>query len=421
MIWSFPVYLLAVALAATLEVGGLELGPLHVSSTSIWIPIVIIALVFVPYVARPIRGQVLSLRRQEFVEAAVAHGAGSLRVMASELLPNVMSSALIFFTLIVANNILIEAALSFLGVGRPAAHALVGQHHRAGLRADRDVTGADHRAGDRDPAHGRVAERPRRRTARRARPARRHEDPGLTRFVLKRIAGMLGVLVAVSILVFLIFNVIPGGDPALRMAGRRPTQENIVQIRKKWGFDRPYWVQYGDMLDHLFIKRDMISYQDQTPVLPTIERGIPRTLSLAIGAAIIWTMFGIGIGVISGVQQGRFADRALTILSLGGISTPIFWLGAVLLYLLTFRWHDSPLFNWIPAGGYVPFAESPAAVGGASRPAMDRPVRRLDRLLRARRARLADRDAVGRLRAHGPRDGPVAQARAARVTCCGPR
>ena len=119
VIWSFPVYLLAVALAATLEVGGLEIGPLHVSSTSIWIPIVIIALVFVPYVARPIRGQVLSLRRQEFVEAAVAHGAGSLRVMASELLPNVMSSALIFFTLIVANNILIEAALSFLGVGVP--------------------------------------------------------------------------------------------------------------------------------------------------------------------------------------------------------------------------------------------------------------------------------------------------------------
>jgi peptide/nickel transport system permease protein len=119
LIWSFPVYLLAVALAATLEVGGLAIGPLHVSSTSIWLPIVVIAVVFVPYVARPIRGQVLSLRRQEFVEAAVAHGAGPLRVMASELLPNVASSALIFFTLIVANNILTEAALSFLGVGVP--------------------------------------------------------------------------------------------------------------------------------------------------------------------------------------------------------------------------------------------------------------------------------------------------------------
>jgi peptide/nickel transport system permease protein len=181
----------------------------------------------------------------------------------------------------------------------------------------------------------------------------------VTRFALKRLGGMAGVLVAVSIAVFVIFNVIPGGDPALRLAGRRPTQENIIQIRKKWGFDRPYWVQYGDMLDHLFVKRDMISYQDQTPVLPTIERGIPRTLALAVGAAVIWTIFGIGIGVISGVQQGRFADRALTILALGGISTPIFWLGSVLLYLLTFRWHASPLFNWVPAGGYVPIAQDP--------------------------------------------------------------
>jgi peptide/nickel transport system permease protein len=119
LIWSFPVYLLAVALATTLAVGGVDLGPLHVSSSSISIPIVVIAVVFVPYVARPIRGQVLSLRRQEFVEAAIAHGAGPLRVMASELLPNIASSALIFFTLIVANNILTEAALSFLGVGVP--------------------------------------------------------------------------------------------------------------------------------------------------------------------------------------------------------------------------------------------------------------------------------------------------------------
>ena len=66
----------------------------------------------------------------------------------------------------------------------------------------------------------------------------------MTGFILKRMAGMAGVLLAVSIAVFVIFNVIPGGDPALRLAGRRPTQENIIQIRKKWGFDQPYWVQY---------------------------------------------------------------------------------------------------------------------------------------------------------------------------------
>ncbi|HUZ83437.1 MAG TPA: ABC transporter permease [Gaiellales bacterium] len=119
LIWAFPVYLLAVALATTLALGGLDVGPLHVASTSLAIPIVVIAVVYVPYVARPIRGQVISLRRMEFVEAAVAQGAGPLRVMASELLPNVASTTLVMLTLIVANNILTEAALSFLGVGVP--------------------------------------------------------------------------------------------------------------------------------------------------------------------------------------------------------------------------------------------------------------------------------------------------------------
>jgi peptide/nickel transport system permease protein len=119
LIWSFPVYLLAVALATTLAVGGLAVGPLHVSSSSLAIPIVVIAVVFVPYVARPIRGQVLSLRQMEFVEAAVATGAGPIRIMVTELLPNVASITLVMLTLIVANNILTEAALSFLGVGVP--------------------------------------------------------------------------------------------------------------------------------------------------------------------------------------------------------------------------------------------------------------------------------------------------------------
>jgi peptide/nickel transport system permease protein len=119
LIWSFPVYLLAVALATTLAVGGLAIGPLHVSSSSLAIPIVVIAVVYVPYVARPIRGQVLSLRRMEFVEAAVATGAGPMRIMLRELIPNVASITLVMLTLIVANNILTEAALSFLGVGVP--------------------------------------------------------------------------------------------------------------------------------------------------------------------------------------------------------------------------------------------------------------------------------------------------------------
>jgi peptide/nickel transport system permease protein len=175
-------------------------------------------------------------------------------------------------------------------------------------------------------------------------------------FLLRRLFGLAVVLFAISVLVFVIFNVIPGGDPALRLAGRRPTQENIQQIRKTWGFNRPLPVQYVDMMEKLFTGRNFISYQNQTPVLPTIERGIPRTLSVAIGAGAIWLFFGVLLGVLSGVFQGRWVDNVLTVFALVGISTPVFWLGAVLLYLLTFKYHHFALFSWIPSGGYVGIA-----------------------------------------------------------------
>jgi peptide/nickel transport system permease protein len=116
-IWAFPVTLLAIALGLALAVGGLRIGPLHLSGDSIWIPILVIGVVFIPYMVRPIRGEVLSLREKEFVEAAEAQGAGPLRVMFGELLPNMLSTIIVFFTLNVANAMLLEALLSFLGVG----------------------------------------------------------------------------------------------------------------------------------------------------------------------------------------------------------------------------------------------------------------------------------------------------------------
>ena len=123
VLWSFPVTLLAIALGLALAVGGLRIGPLHLSGSSIWIPVLIIGFVYTPYMARPIRGQVLSLREQEFVEAAVTQGAGPLRVMFGELLPNLASTLIVFFALGVANSMLLEATLSFLGVGVQAPNA----------------------------------------------------------------------------------------------------------------------------------------------------------------------------------------------------------------------------------------------------------------------------------------------------------
>jgi peptide/nickel transport system permease protein len=117
LIWAFPVILLAIALGAALAINGIHWGPISVSSGSLWIPTLVISYVLIPYIGRPLRGQILSLREKEFVEAAIAQGASPLRIMFGEILPNVASSVLVFFTLIIANNILTEAALSFLGAG----------------------------------------------------------------------------------------------------------------------------------------------------------------------------------------------------------------------------------------------------------------------------------------------------------------
>ncbi len=117
LFYAFPVVLLGVALGSALAVNGFHHFGINIESGSLWIPLLVISYVLIPYVGRPLRGQVLSLREKEFVEASISQGASPLRVMFSELLPNITSSVLVFFTLIIANNIVLEAALSFLGAG----------------------------------------------------------------------------------------------------------------------------------------------------------------------------------------------------------------------------------------------------------------------------------------------------------------
>jgi peptide/nickel transport system permease protein len=117
VLWAFPVVLLGIALGTSLSLSGLQLGPLSISGGSLAIPVMVIGVVYVPYLARPIRGQVLGLREQEFIEAARAQGMGTWRIMLTEILPNIVSTVLVFFPLLVANAILLEASLSFLGAG----------------------------------------------------------------------------------------------------------------------------------------------------------------------------------------------------------------------------------------------------------------------------------------------------------------
>ena len=117
LIWAFPVLLLAIALGTALSINGFHHFGINIKSGSLWIPTLVISIVLIPYIGRPLRGSILSLREKEFIEAATAQGASPWRTMFSELLPNIASSVLVFFTLIIANNILTEAGLSFLGAG----------------------------------------------------------------------------------------------------------------------------------------------------------------------------------------------------------------------------------------------------------------------------------------------------------------
>jgi peptide/nickel transport system permease protein len=174
----------------------------------------------------------------------------------------------------------------------------------------------------------------------------------MARFVAKRLLGMAAVLFAVSVIVFAIFNVIPSHNPAEQIAGKNATPALVAQVEETWGFDQPLPAQYWTTMKLIF-SGELISYSSGLEVDQRILEGIPATFSLCIGAAVIWLFFGVLFGYLSAVRAGGWTDRALTVLTLIGISLPVFWLAALLLYYFTFK---IPLF---PSGGYVPLTEDP--------------------------------------------------------------
>lgn len=133
VVWAFPVYLLAICLSVVLLTSGLDLGPVHIGAGSLWLPVLIIAVVYVPYVARPVRGQVMALREKEFLQASIGIGASDLRVMRREVLPNVLPTVIVFLPLMTALNMLTESALSFLSIGVQAPDASWGTIINDGL------------------------------------------------------------------------------------------------------------------------------------------------------------------------------------------------------------------------------------------------------------------------------------------------
>src|SRR3954467_5920135 len=174
----------------------------------------------------------------------------------------------------------------------------------------------------------------------------------MARFIVRRLLAMLGVLFAISIMTFLIFQAIPNGDPAVRLGGRTSTPQTRAAISKDWGFDKPIYEQYVITMGKIF-DGSIVSYQQQINVEDEIRRDLPATLSLSIGAGVIWLGFGILLGVISAVRAGKFTDTSLTVLALIGVSTPVFLLGALVLWLFAYK------IQIFPAGGYVKFTNDP--------------------------------------------------------------
>ena len=233
----------------------------------------------------------------------------------------------------------------------------------------------------------------------------------MARFLLQRAVSVIAVLFAISVLTFLIFQAIPNGDPALRLAGRLATPQQVADVRAQWGFDKPLYDQYFTTMGKI-LSGSVVSYTQQVNVLQEIKRDLPATLSLAIGAGVIWLGLGIVFGVLSAISAGKFLDRALTVLSLIGVSTPVFFLGAMMLYYLGYKW------GLFPLGGLHPADQEPVAVVHAPADAVVRAVGAVHRRLLARAALDGARHAQRGLRARRAGEGHQPLAACSSATSC---
>ena len=178
--------------------------------------------------------------------------------------------------------------------------------------------------------------------------------------LLRRLAQMLFVMFGISVITFAIFFATPGTDPSARIAGRNATPETLAAVRADFGLDRPLPVQYGLLMQRLFITQDLTSFVNRgAKVVPEIIAATPVTLSLVFGAALLWVSGALAMGLAAAAWRGRWVDRGLMVLGLVGISMPVFWLGALVNLVTQSRFHDTWLFAWVPPLGYIPFSDNP--------------------------------------------------------------
>ena len=178
-------------------------------------------------------------------------------------------------------------------------------------------------------------------------------------YVLRRLAWIVALLLLVSAVTFAIFYLFPSADPAQLRAGRQPTPELVERIRHQLGLDRPWYEQYGRYMEDLVLHFDLgRSYQTNLPVREQIVDRLPATVSLTLGAAVVWLTAGVAVGTLSAVRRHTLLDRLAMGAALVAISAPVYWLGLVALFLFAEDIGRFPLFEG--AGSYAPLSEDPA-------------------------------------------------------------
>jgi peptide/nickel transport system permease protein len=177
-------------------------------------------------------------------------------------------------------------------------------------------------------------------------------------YILRRLLWGVVLLLLVSLLTFVVFYVLPSADPAQLRAGRNASPATIHQIRRNLGLDRPLTVQYWTFLKHLALHADLgYSYFSSASVGSLLVDRLPATISLTLGAIVVWLLVAIPLGVVSAVRRGTWVDKLTTGGALLGVSAPVYWLGLVALYLFSDDIGKWPLLPG--AGSYVGIAEDP--------------------------------------------------------------
>jgi peptide/nickel transport system permease protein len=180
----------------------------------------------------------------------------------------------------------------------------------------------------------------------------------LTAYIIRRLLWVFVLVLVVSMLTFVIFYLLPSADPAVLRAGRQPNPQLIEEIRKNLGLNDPWYVQYFHYMRDIFLHFDFgRSYQNNIAVKEQVFDRVPATASLALGAAVVWLVIGITVGVISALKSRTLIDRAAMGGALVAISAPVYWLGLVSLFLFAKDIGRFHIFEG--AGAYTPFSESP--------------------------------------------------------------